>query len=106
MTASAGCALLDRSGGLRFGRDYAAAARSFWAYGLVLPAIVLIISVSVEESGTTTPGIMAAADVLATVIELAGFPLLLRVLLRLYGRLDRWAWFVTGYNWFNARRWR
>ncbi len=95
-------AIFDRSGGIRFGRDMAAALRSFWAYALMLPAILLLIAVSVAETDTATPELLAVTDVIAEIIEIAGFLVLVRVLLRFYGRLDRWAWFVTGYNWFNA----
>jgi hypothetical protein len=97
-------AILDRSGGDGFGKDMAAAARSFLAYALALPAIALIVAYQIVAAESETPEVMTGAVIIATVIELVGVPVLLAPLLTAYGRRERWAWFVTGYNWFNAAR--
>jgi hypothetical protein len=97
-------ALLDRSGGNGFGKDNGSAARSFLAYALILPAIALLIALQVAGADSDSPGLLTAALVIGYVIEIAGFPVLLVPLLRAYGRSDRWAWFVTGFNWFNATK--
>jgi hypothetical protein len=97
-------AILDRSGGEGFGRDMASAARSFSAYALILPVIALVLAVNVTVSGSPTPGLFAVSDALGTVIEITGLPLLLIPVLRLYGRSERWAWFVAALNWFTAAR--
>jgi hypothetical protein len=95
-------ALLDRSGAEGFGRDRRAAARSFLAYVLVLPAFALEIAISAAGSGSETTGLFVVSEVLGEIIKAAGFPLLLLPVLALYGRRDRWAWFVAGHNWWVA----
>jgi hypothetical protein len=95
---------LDRTGGEGFGRDASAASRSFLAYALVAPAIALQVALDVTLSTSTTPGVLAVADLVGDVIQAAGFPLLLLPVLTLYRRRERWAWFVTGYNWLSAAR--
>ncbi|HLY58547.1 MAG TPA: hypothetical protein VKS60_23495 [Stellaceae bacterium] len=97
-------ALFDRKGGDGFGRDRAAAARSFVAYLLVLPAIALVIAVQLVQSEATSPGLFVTANIIGQIIAVAGFPLLLIPVLRLYRRPERWAWFISAYNWFNAAR--
>ena len=95
-------ARFDRHLGEGFGRDYAACGRSFFAYVLALPVILWLCSVEGSTPEVARPGLLMFANGLSFVIETAGFPLLLLFVLKVYGRADRWAWFVTGYNWFNA----
>lgn len=95
-------ARFDREGCRDFGRDVAAAARSFWAYAFALPAILLLIALDALATAPKDPGWVAAADAIGYVIQVAGFLLLLRPILAAYGRADRWVWFVTAYNWYNA----
>jgi hypothetical protein len=95
-------ARLDASGNTGFGRDLLACRRSFLAYVLILPALLLALAIDVATVKTSTPVVLTITEALAMVIQFAGFPLLVRPLLKLYGRLDRWAWFITGYNWFSA----
>jgi hypothetical protein len=94
-------ALFDRAGVNGFGRDYGACARSFWAYLFALPATLLLIAVSVAGQRPADPVLLGLADIIRDIIGAAGFPLLLLPLLRSFGRAERWAWFVTSYNWFN-----
>ena len=97
-------ALFDRSGGQGFGRDRLAAARSFCVYVVAAPALALLIAVDAVSSTAGTPAMVAITDVLGEIVLAAGFPLLLLPVLRAYRRADRWAWFVTGYNWLKAAR--
>ena len=93
-------AVFDRAGAAGFGRDLKACARSFWAYGIALPAALLLLGLQIYGANTDRPAVLAASSILGDIIEAAGFPLLLLPLLRWYGRIERWPWFVTGYNWF------
>lgn len=95
-------ALFDRAGAAGFGKDLKSCARSFWAYAIAAPATLLLIALGVAHANPQEPAMMAAALVIVTIIQAAGFPLLLLPVLRRLGRLERWAWFVTGYNWFSA----
>jgi hypothetical protein len=93
-------AMFDRAAVTGFGRDAAACRRSFWAYVIGLPIILLLTGLQVSGTNTETPELLATAQLLAQIIEAAGLPLLLIPVLRRFGRADRWAWFVTSYNWF------
>jgi hypothetical protein len=93
-------ARFDRTGAAGFGRDLVACRRSFWAYVIGLPAILLLIGLQVLSAETGRPELLAATQSIAYGIEAAGFPLLLLPVLRRLGRAERWAWFVTAYNWF------
>jgi hypothetical protein len=94
-------AIFDRTAVASFGQDLRSCARSFWAYVLALPAILLLIAVSVTFKNPHDPALLAISELVSDVIQATGFPLLLLPLLRWFGRRERWAWFVTGYNWFN-----
>jgi hypothetical protein len=94
-------AVFDRAGVSGFGRDLKSCARSFWAYALALPAILLLLAIHVYGAHTDQPSLLAVSNIISEVIQAAGFPLLLLPVLRWYGRTERWAWFITGYNWFS-----
>jgi hypothetical protein len=94
-------ARFDRTGAKSFGTDRRACARSFWAYALALPAILLLLAIDCWISGGDQPWLYAASHVTGDVIEAAGFPLLLMPLTRWLGRGERWSWLVTAYNWYN-----
>jgi hypothetical protein len=94
-------ARFDRTGALGFGRDLKACKRSFWAYAIGLPATLLLIGQQLLLSQPDQPTLAVVLQLLADVIQAAGFPLLMLPLLRLWGKPERWAWFITGYNWFN-----
>lgn len=91
-------ARFDRSGAKSFGTDRRACARSFWAYALALPAMLL--QLAIEAFGADHPWLYVAGKLVANVIIAAGFPLLLLLLTRWLGRGARWAWMVTAYNWY------
>jgi hypothetical protein len=91
-------ARFDRTGAKSFGTDRRACARSFWAYALALPAMLL--QLSIEAFGVDHPWLFATSQLVANVIVAAGFPLLLLPLTRWLGRDTRWAWLVTAYNWY------
>ena len=94
-------AVFDRAGVASFGKDLRSCARSFWAYAIALPAILLLIAVSVIYKNPHDPALLAISELVGDVIQAAGFPLLLLPMLRWFRRRERWAWFVTGYNWFS-----
>lgn len=94
-------ALFDRSGVQSFGRDLDACRRSFAVYLVGLPLFLLVDGIAALGSSTETPALFTAAQLIGNVIETAGFLLLLRPLLSRFGRAERWAWFVTGYNWYS-----
>jgi hypothetical protein len=94
-------ARFDRAGAAGFGSDMAACRQSFWAFVIGLPAILLLIGIQVIGIKTDTPELLTAAQLIAETVQIAGFPLLLIPVLRGFGRADRWARFVTGYNWFS-----
>jgi|HubBroStandDraft_1064217.scaffolds.fasta_scaffold00046_25 hypothetical protein len=94
-------ALFDRAGASSFGRDPRSCARSFWAYAIALPATLLLLSLDVLATKPDQPELLAAARLVSDVIQAAGFPLLLLPLLGWFGRGQRWAWFVTAYNWYS-----
>jgi hypothetical protein len=95
-------AMFDHQAGAGFGKDLAACRRSFLAYVIVLPVVFFPIIKRVVDEHPAHPLIYIAAHVLAFIMTTAGFPILLIPLLRAYRRPERWVWFVTGYNWFNA----
>jgi hypothetical protein len=94
-------AVFDRAGATGFGRDNRACARSFWAYAIALPASLLLLGIEVLGAHSDRPALLAVSRLIGDLIQIAGFPLLLLPLLHWYGRRDRWAWFVTGYNWYS-----
>jgi hypothetical protein len=94
-------AIFDRAGAGGFGRDAPSCARSFWAYAMALPATLLLLGIEVLGTPTDQPVLLTVSRLVGDIIQIAGFPLLLLPLLRWYGRGDRWAWFVTGYNWYS-----
>jgi hypothetical protein len=94
-------AVFDPAGAGSFGRDVKSCARSFWAYAIALPATLLLLGIDVLGADTDHPMLYAASHLIGEVIQAAGFPLLLLLLLRWYGRGERWTWFVTGYNWLS-----
>ncbi|MGB8842142.1 MAG: hypothetical protein WCC64_13870 [Aliidongia sp.] len=94
-------AIFDRAGANGFGRDNRACARSFWAYVMALPASLLLLGIEVLGSHNDQPVLLAVSRLIGDLIQIAGFPLLLLPLLHWLGRSDRWAWFVTGYNWYS-----
>jgi hypothetical protein len=93
-------ARFNRAGVTSFGRDLNACARSFWAYGLALPAALLLLVFNAYVAQTETPVLLGASEIVGQIIEAVGFPLLLLPLLARFGRAERWPWFVAGYNWF------
>jgi hypothetical protein len=95
-------ALFDRAGVAGFGKDLRACARSFWAYAIAAPAMLLLIGLEVSNAQPEAPYLMATGEVISDIVQAAGFPLLLLPVLRRLKRVERWAWFVTGYNWFQA----
>ena len=95
-------ARFDRGGIALFGRDVGACARSFWAYGVALPALLLLVALEVDAAKPGDQPWIGAAGFLTLIIQIAGFPLLLRPVAALFGRADRWAWLVTSYNWYNG----
>jgi hypothetical protein len=94
-------AIFDRAAVASFGKDLRSCARSFWAYAIGLPAILVLTAISVAIAKPDDPFVLTASELIGDAIEALGFPLLLLPLLRWFGRRDRWPWFVTGYNWFN-----
>jgi hypothetical protein len=93
-------ARFDRAGAASFGADRRACARSFWAYVLALPATLLLLAIDIWVFGVDQPWLYATSHLIGDVIEAAGFPLMLLPLTRWLGRGQRWAWLVTGYNWY------
>jgi hypothetical protein len=94
-------AIFDRAGAGGFGRDAPSCARSFWAYAMALPATLLLLGIEVLGTPTDQPVLLTVSRLTGDIIQIAGFPLLLLPVLHWYGRSDRWAWFVTGYNWYS-----
>jgi hypothetical protein len=94
-------AIFDPAGAGGFGRDVKSCARSFWAYAIALPATLLLLGIEVLGADSRHPLLYALSHLIGEVIEVAGFPLLLMPLIHWYGRGERWAWFVTGYNWLS-----
>ena len=81
----------------------AAAARSFWAAPLCLPAFVCLHVIGWMESGLGAfPARGFALDLLGFVIGWAGFALLTRGLAARLGRQALWPGFITAWNWCNV----
>jgi hypothetical protein len=94
-------AIFDPAGAGSFGRDIKACARSFWAYAIALPATLLLLGIEVLGADSHHPMLYALSQLTGEVIQAAGFPLLLLPVLHWFGRGERWAWFVTSYNWLS-----
>jgi len=83
-----------------FGRDAAAAKRSFWAWAFAVPALTIVIWLGLIEAKPEDPGLYVAARMIAQIIEIVGFPLLMLGVAGFWERRAAWPVFVTAYNWF------
>jgi hypothetical protein len=80
-----------------------AAARSFWAIALCLPAFLCLHLIDWAESGIPAdPAHGFARDLLAYVIGWVGFALLSREITERLGWGRRWYRLVTAWNWCNV----
>jgi hypothetical protein len=82
----------------------AAAARSFWAAALCLPAFICLQLIGVYEDGHL-PAHFAhglALQLLGYAIDWAGFALLSRPVARMMGRLPAWPRYIAAWNWCNV----
>jgi hypothetical protein len=82
----------------------AAAAHSFWAAALCLPAFICLQLIDLAEAPRLPPHAAhgLALQLLGYVIDWAGFALLSRVVAGAMGRLDAWPRFIAAWNWCNV----
>jgi hypothetical protein len=83
--------------------DMRAAARSFWAAAVALPAFLCLRLMDWSAEGLPThPGHTAALDLLSFVIGWAGFAVISRRMVAAMGRGTAWPRFVAAWNWCNV----
>jgi hypothetical protein len=83
--------------------EFTAAARSFWAVALCLPAFICLHLIDWAQSGVPVrPAHGFAMDLLGYLIGWLSFVLLSRSLAAALGRIWRWPRFVTIWNWCNV----
>jgi hypothetical protein len=81
-----------------------AAARSFWAAALCLPAFICLQLLDVAQAPRLPPDFAhgLALQLLGYAIDWAGFALVSRVVVRTMGRLAAWPRFIAAWNWCNV----
>ena len=81
-----------------------AAARSFWAAALCLPAFVCLQLIDLYQDAHLPPhvGHGLALQLLGYAIDWAGYALLSRRVARAMGRLGAWPRFIAAWNWCNV----
>ena len=81
-----------------------AAARSFWAAAICLPAFVCLQLISLAQSPGLPPhfGHGLALQLLGYGVDWAGFALASREVARAMGRLSAWPRFIAAWNWCNV----
>jgi hypothetical protein len=82
----------------------AAAARSFWAAALCLPAFICLQLIDLAQEPRVPPHAAhgLALQLFGYVIDWAGFALISRFVARAIGRLDAWPRFIAAWNWCNV----
>ena len=93
-----------RSDGLgRVQRDLDGAARSFWAIGISVPALVCMRLIDWKVSGTPPdPAHAIGLDLLIFLVGWLGFAVLTRSLVARIGRVHRWPGYIAVWNWCNV----
>lgn len=81
-----------------------AAARSFWAAALCLPAFVCLQLIDLAQDPRLPPHFAhgLALQLLGYAVDWAGFALLSRWVVRTMGRLGAWPRFIAAWNWCNV----
>jgi len=83
--------------------DMAAAARSFWAAALCLPAFVCLHMLDWVQSGIPAqPAHGFLMDLLGYIVGWAGFALISRALATSLHRAPHWPRFIVAWNWCNV----
>ncbi len=81
-----------------------AAARSFWAAAICLPAFICLQLIGLAQEPRLPPQAAHgfALQLLGYAIDWAGFALLSRFIARAMGRLPVWPRFIAAWNWCNV----
>ncbi len=81
-----------------------AAARSFWAAAICLPAFVCLQLIGLAQSPGLPPHFAhaLALQLLGYAVDWAGFAVVSREVARVMGRLPAWPRFIAAWNWCNV----